>query len=178
MRLDENGRRQFADYFAARHLLVRRTAYLLCGDWYWADDLTQSAFIKLARGWRRIRDQHAIDAYMRTCVIRTYLAEARRVWRQRERPYGDLPDVPTDRDSAESSERRIVFAAALMRLAPRQRATLVCRYYHGLDVAETAAALGCSEGTVKSQTAKGLSALRLTLADAELILTVKGTRDA
>jgi len=49
---------------------------------------------------------------------------------------------------------------------PRQRATLVCRFYQGLDVQETAEALGCSPGTVKSQTARGLSALRAALGDA------------
>ena len=174
MPLDEVGRRQFGEYFAARHILVRRTAYLLCGDWYWAEDLTQATFIKLARGWQRVRDQQALDAYVRTCLLRTYLAETRRIWRRVERSYADLPDVPDDGDSAETSTSRMVFAAALMRLPPRQRATLVCRYFQGMDVAETAAALGCSAGTVKSQTAKGLAALRLALGDAELVLTVDG----
>lgn len=171
MRLDEDeGRRQFGEYFAARHLLVRRTAYLLCGDWHWAEDLTQATFIKVASGWQRIRDQHAVDAYVRTCLLRTYLAETRRGWRRRERSYAELPDVPVD-DGAELSASRMAFADALKQLPPRQRATLICRYYQGMDVAETAAALGCSDGTVKSQTAKGLAALRLALGDVVTPLT-------
>jgi RNA polymerase sigma factor (sigma-70 family) len=63
-------------------------------------------------------------------------------------------------------DRRLVFERALRQVPPRQRVTLVCRFYQGLDVAETAAALGCSEGTVKSQTARGLAALRRVLGDA------------
>jgi len=160
MRLDDDARRRFGEYFAARHIVVRRTAYLLCGDWHWADDLTQSTFIKVAAGWHRIRDAQLLDAYVRTCLVRTFLADTRRSWRRRERSYADVPDGPVGGDGAESSASRMLFAAALQQLPPRQRTTIVCRYYQGLDVAETAVVLGCSEGTVKSQTAKALSALR------------------
>ncbi|MEV4136681.1 SigE family RNA polymerase sigma factor [Dactylosporangium sp. NPDC049742] len=167
MRLDDDDRRQFGEYFAARHIVVRRTAYLLCGDWHWADDLTQATFIKVAAGWQRVRDQQALDAYTRTCLLRTYLSETRRVWRRRERPYAEPPDTPFDDDGTE----RMLFAAALSQLPPRRRATIICRYYQGMDVAATAAALGCSEGTVKSQTAKALAALRVALGDAVPALT-------
>jgi RNA polymerase sigma-70 factor (sigma-E family) len=160
MRLDDDARRRFGEYFAARHSVVRRTAYLLCGDWHWADDLTQATFIKVAAGWHRIRDVQVLDAYVRTCLVRTFLADTRRSWRRRERSYADVPDGPAAGDGAESSTSRMFFAAALQQLPPRQRATIVCRYYQGLDVAETAAVLGCSEVTVKSQTAKALAALR------------------
>ncbi|WP_426502693.1 sigma factor [Dactylosporangium sp. McL0621] len=69
MRLDDDARRRFGEYFAARHIVVRRTAYLLCGDWHWADDLTQSTFVKVAAGWHRIRDAQVLDAYARTCLV-------------------------------------------------------------------------------------------------------------
>lgn len=160
MRDEDEERRQFSEYFAARREAVRRAAYLICGDWHWADDLTQTAFIRLAAGWHRVRDRQALDAFVRTCLVRAYLSETRRVWRRREKSYADLPEADTGRDDAETVTRRLAFAQALRELPPRQRVTLVCRYYQGLDVAETAAALGCSEGTVKSQTARGLARLR------------------
>jgi len=62
----EAARRAFADYFAARRDATRRVAFLLCGDWHWADDLTQVAFVRLAAGWARIRDPGARDAFVRT----------------------------------------------------------------------------------------------------------------
>lgn len=165
MRDEDEDRRQFNEYFTARRDTVRRAAYLMCGDWHWADDLAQAAFIRLAAGWHRIRDRQALDAFVRTCLVRAYLAETRRVWRRRESSFADLPETAGGSDDAERVARRLAFAQALRKLPPRQRVTLVCRYYQGLDVAETAAALGCSEGTVKSQTARGLAALRRLLGD-------------
>ncbi|GGL13226.1 SigE family RNA polymerase sigma factor [Mangrovihabitans endophyticus] len=159
--------RQFAAYFAAAHGRVRRVAYVICGDWHWAEDLTQTAFIRLAAGWHRVEDHAALDAYVRTCLIRAYLAETRRVWRRREQSWAELPETGAD-DASEAVTRRLVFERALRRLPPRQRVTLVCRYYQGLDVAQTAAALRCSEGTVKSQTAKGLASLRAVLGTVDL----------
>jgi len=171
MRSDEDeDRRQFSEYFAARHDVVRRTAYLMCGDWHWADDLAQSAFIRLAAAWHKVRDREALDAFVRTCLVRAYLAETRRVWRRRERSFAELPEPAgagggAADDNAETATRRLLFIRALGELPPRQRVTLICRYYQGLDVAETAVALNCSEGTVKSQTARGLAALRRVLGD-------------
>ncbi|MEU2615074.1 SigE family RNA polymerase sigma factor [Micromonospora sp. NPDC007271] len=166
MRSDEDeNRRQFSEYFAARREVVRRTAYLMCGDWHWADDLAQAAFIRLAASWHRIRDPQALDAFVRTCLVRAYLSETRRVWRRRERAVAEPPELAGD-DSIEAANRRMVFVHALRQVPPRQRVTLICRFYQGLDVAETAAALGCSEGTVKSQTARGLDTLRRVLGDA------------
>jgi RNA polymerase sigma-70 factor (sigma-E family) len=162
---DDVEQREFVEYFAARRDAVRRTAYLLCGDWYWADDLTQGAFIRLAAGWRRVRDRGALDAFVRTCLVRAYLSEARRIWRRRERTVAEPPDTAAGPGDAESVARRAQFTTALRQLPPRQRAVLVCRYYQDLDVAATAVALRCSPGTVKSQTAKALAKLRDLLDD-------------
>jgi RNA polymerase sigma-70 factor (sigma-E family) len=162
---DDEGERQFGEYFAARRETVRRTAYLMCGDWHWADDLAQTAFIRLAAAWDKVRDQQALDAFVRTCLFRAYLAETRRVWRRRERSFAEPPES-AGHDHTEASVRRVVFTRALGKLPPRQRVTLICRFYQGLDVAETAATLGCSQGTVKSQTARGLATLRGLLGDA------------
>ncbi len=163
--VEDAGAGEFAEYFAARRDAVRRAAYLLCGDWYWADDLTQVAFVRLAAGWHRVRDRAALDAFVRTCLVRAYLDETRRVWRRREHTQAEPPDVGMADDDADATTRRVVFEAALRQLAPRQRAVLVCRFYQGLDVAETAEVLGCSAGTVKSQTARALARMRALLDD-------------
>jgi len=160
---------QFAAYFAARRDAVRRTAYLLCGDWHFADDLTQMAFVRVAAGWRRVRERGALDAYVHTILIRTFLAEQRRWFRRRERSTAEVVDAgPADANPADAISRRLAVAAALRRLPDGQRAVIVARFYADLDVAATAEALGCSPGTVKSQTARAVRALREHLTDLDL----------
>ena len=166
--------RQFREYFAARREVVRRTAYVLCGDWHWADDLTQTAFMRLVVSWRKVRDQQSLDAYVRTCLVRTYLSEAGRMWRRREWSTAEPPERAVPADPTDSTAGLLTFAAALRRLPARQRAVLVCRYYQDLDVATTAATLGCSVGTVKSHTARGLTRLRELLGQDDELTTVGG----
>ncbi len=156
---------QFSEFYAARRDVVRRTAYLLCGDWHWADDLTQVAFMRLAVNWRKVRDRGALDAFVRTCLMRGYLSETRRAWRRREHSHADVPDTRAGPDTVEQLAARSAFTAALGKLPPRQRAALVCRYYDDLDVAATAEAMGCSEGTVKAHAARGLARLKQLLGD-------------
>jgi RNA polymerase sigma-70 factor (sigma-E family) len=151
---------EFTTYFAARAAVVRRSAYLLCGDWHAADDLAQEAFIRLARSWDKIRDPLAVDAFMRTCLVRTYLREQRRPWRRHEHPVSDIPEAAVAADLEAAQLGRLAIAGALRSVPPRQRAALVCRYLWDLDVADTARVLGCSTGTVKSQTARALDNLR------------------
>ena len=162
--------RAFAEYFAARQDAVRRSAYLLCGDWHRADDVAQTAFVKLHRHWERVRDKGALDAWMRRTVVRTVVDESRRPWR-RERPTEVLPERAVDAaDPGEAMGTRELVLAGLRQVPPRQRAVLVLRFIEDQDVAATAAALGCTEGTVKSQTARGLSTLRAALeTDGEVV---------
>ena len=155
---DDDG---FAVLFAARAASVRRTAYLLCGSWPQAEDLTQTAFAKLYAVWPRVRDRGVADAYLRKIVTRAHLDESRRPWR-RERPAADLPELPAQ---TASTDDRMVLLAALANVPPRQRACLVLRYFADCSIEETAAALGCTAGTVKSNTARGLDALRAVLGD-------------
>ncbi|MGQ0840354.1 SigE family RNA polymerase sigma factor [Actinokineospora sp.] len=164
--MDQREEQEFAEYFAARRDAVRRTAYMLCGDWHRADDLTQTAFVALHRSWRKIRDRGALDAYVRRSVVRALIDETRRPWR-RERHVEQLPEVATgDGEIGDAVATRSALLDGLSRVPPRQRAVLVLRFLEGLDVAGTAEALKCSEGTVKSQTARGLTALRDVLGDA------------
>jgi len=154
--VDDADEQAFAEYFRARRDTVRRTAFLLCGDWHRADDHAQSAFVALHRHWRKIREPRAMDAWVRKTLVRAVVDESRRPWR-RERSTDRTPEVAgVDTDVA----TRTALVDALRKVPARQRAVLVLRYLEGLDVAGTAAALGCSEGTVKSQTSHGLAALR------------------
>lgn len=164
-RVDEASEREFAEYFRARLDTVRRTAFLMCGDWHRADDHAQSAFVSLHRHWRKIRDKAALDAWMRRTLVRSVIDESRRPWR-RERFTAEPDDTVGVPAASEAVATRHVLVDGLRTVPPRQRAVLVLRFLEGLDIAATAAALGCSEGTVKSQTSHGLAALRASLGDA------------
>ncbi|HEX7661930.1 MAG TPA: SigE family RNA polymerase sigma factor [Pseudonocardiaceae bacterium] len=167
--MDQRDEQEFAEYFTARRDAVRRSAFLLCGDWHRADDLAQHAFVALHRHWNGIRDRGALDAYVRRSLVRAVIDESRRPWR-RERFTDAVPETSDVAGGAaeigEAVATRTTLVGALRRVPPRQRAVLVLRFLDGLDVADTAAALGCTAGTVKSQTAKGLAALRAELGEA------------
>jgi RNA polymerase sigma-70 factor (sigma-E family) len=164
--VEERQEREFAEYFAARREAVRRSAYLLCGDWHRADDLAQTAFVALHRHWRTVRDRGALDAYVRRTLVRAVIDESRRPWR-RERFTDEVPEVADTAGGApeigDTVATRAALVGALAKVPPRQRAVLVLRFLEGLDVSGTAKALGCTEGTVKSQTARGLATLRAEL---------------
>ena len=147
----------FAEYFAARSDALRGTAFLLCGDWHRAEDLVQSAFTRLYVHWGRVARHEALDPYVRQVLIRVFIDDGRRGWWRRER----TQDFPVERPGAEPhTDDRLMLLRALAEVPPRQRAVLVLRYWEDMSVEETAAALSCSAGTVKSQAARGLQTLR------------------
>jgi RNA polymerase sigma-70 factor (sigma-E family) len=147
----------FAEYFAARSDAMRRSAFLLCGDWHRAEDLTQTAFTKLYLAWHRISRHEVLDGYVRRMLIRTFLDERRLSWWRRVR----VTDVPIESATPESDpDNRIAVLAALSTVPPRQRAVLILRYWEDLSIEDTAELLDCSAGTVKSQAARGLQTLR------------------
>lgn len=161
--MDQRDEQEFAEYFAAKRDFVRRSAFLLCGDWHRADDLAQTAFVALHRKWSRIRDRASVDAYLRKTLVRAAIDESRRPWR-RERQVDRLPEPePGGTRLDDQVATRTDLINALRAVPPKQRAVLVLRYFEGLDVAAVAAAMGCSEGNVKSQTARGLAKLRTAL---------------
>src|SRR5262249_54162189 len=168
---DDTERAAFAEFYSARRETVRRTAYLLCGDWHLADDLTQVAFVRVALAWQRIRDPAALDAFTRTCLMRVFLTEHRRSWRRRERALEPGLDVAAR--PREDVDLRMTLLPALRALPPRQRATIVWRYFQGLDVEQTAEVMGCTAGNVKSQTARALATLRRRLGPAAADLLTK-----
>jgi len=153
---------EFSAYVAARARLLRRSAYLLCGDWHRAEDLTQSALTKVYLAWSRVRRADNVDAYVRQVLVRTYLDEQRRRWRSEQLSGETLDGLRPD--PAAASDQRLDLLRALATLPPRQRAAVVLRCWEDLPITEVARALDCSEGTVKSQTSRGLAALRGVLA--------------
>jgi RNA polymerase sigma-70 factor (sigma-E family) len=161
---DEESFRRFAIEHAAK---LRRSAYLFCGDWHLAEDLMQTTLIKIYRSWSRVEKDESLANYGRTVLLRTWLDEKRRPWRRSEQSEAAVPErLDESRGPDDSPERlwaRDLVHRGLLRLPPRQRAVLVLRYFDDLSVAEAAAVMGCSQGTVKSQTARGLDALRTSV---------------
>jgi len=151
-------------YVNGRLTAMRRVAHMLCGDPDQADDLVQETITKLYARWPRISQADNVDAYVHTMIVRAFLDEKRRGWWR----VGLFASTP-DRTSAPQQpvEDRTMLRAALTRVPVRQRAVLVLRFMCDLPIAEVAEILGCSPGTVKSQTSHGLSRLRQILGDPE-----------
>ena len=159
----------FDEFVATRSPALLRTAYLLTGDHGLAEDLLQTALAKCWFAWGRIDGPP--EPYVRRVLATTYATWWRRKWRG-ERPTGELPDRGDPPATAPVDDRDALWRA-LGALPRRQRAVVVLRYYEDLSEAETAAALGISTGTVKSQAAKALAALRR---DGDLARTIGGSQ--
>ncbi len=155
---------EYSDFVAARQVHLRRIAYAVCGDWHRADDLLQTALVKLYVAWPRVRRDGREEAYCRQIIVRANIDEGRRPWRRRERSGLEGFDRPA-RSGMPPEERSALFDA-LQGLPVMQRRTVVLRHWLGLSVSETAREMGLSEGTVKSHTFRGLAALRGVLDEA------------
>lgn len=152
----------FAAYLAARQPSLLRTAYLLTGNRHDAEDLVQTAFAKLYLSWDKVRHQGSMDGYVRRILVNEHNSLWRRAWKRREhaaddsvlhaldRPHHDVPDHGVGAELWE----------VVQTLPRKARAVVVLRYYEEMTEAETAAVLGISVGTVKSQTSRALAALR------------------
>ncbi|MGO9875535.1 MAG: SigE family RNA polymerase sigma factor [Acidimicrobiia bacterium] len=152
----------FDFYVIERSPALLRLAFLVTGDRYRAEDLVQTTLAKVLRRWDATAAKGDPHPYVRKVLIHTALGWRRRKWAG-EQPTYYLPDHATDHDIADLAARREHLRYALLQLPPRQRAAVVLRHYDDLSEEQTAAALGCSVGTVKSQTAKGLAHLRTLL---------------
>jgi RNA polymerase sigma-70 factor (sigma-E family) len=161
---EHKGESAFREYVTSRLDILRRTAYLLCRDWHTADDLVSVTITKLYRHWNRIGGDERLDGYVNKVLLRVWLDERRRPWR-REQPTEELPESPIPVDLRVVDRAQVL--DLLDSLPPRRRAAVVLRLYLDLSVEETAEILGCSTGTVKSQTARGLETLRVRAAEAQ-----------
>lgn len=141
---------------------MRRTAFLLSGDWFLADDLVQDALVRIYQAWPRLERSGDFSAYARRVLVNLYVDHRRRPWR-RERPTDEIPDREMQADSGADDRDKLL--AALRQVPPRQRAVLVLRFWEDQSIEQTAQILGTGAGNVKSQTSRGLTTLRTALAE-------------
>jgi len=159
---------EFREFARDRAWPLQQAAYLLCGDWHSAQDVVQETLIKAYRHWPRVKRADNPDAYVRGILLN----EVRDRWR---RPEGAVPVAgftaePAVPDASDDIARRDRLLQALLELPLQQRATVVLRYLEDLTQVETAKLLGCSEGTVKSQSSRALATLRTFLTRTESTL--------
>ena len=164
---------EFTEFVHASWASLYRTAYLLLGDRSEAEDLVQTTLAKTYASWSKVRDLEAAPSYARTVLVNTAASWFRKKSWRNERPTESLPDRGHETDPTD----RPALIDALAQLPPRQRAVIVLRYYDDLSVSQTAEALGCSDGTVKSQTSDALTKLRGLLGDAVIPLELGAHHD-
>lgn len=150
----------FEDFVSVRYGELLRTAYLLTGGQHAAEDLLQTVLLRAMRRWSHIGEPMA---YLRRAMANQSASRWRWLGRRTEFLTAAVPDRPASGDSARDVAVRDELLAALGTLPPRMRAVLVLRYWEDLSEQDTAAALGCSAGAVKSQASRGLARLRSVL---------------
>lgn len=155
----------FASYVTERRPALLRWAWSVAGDLHTAEDLVQVSLVRVLARWDDLRDKGAADAYVWRTITRQHISWQRQRWRRDEVTAAVLPERTTT--AAPDTDASGLWA--LVRALPaQQRAAVVLRYYEELTVAEAAAVLGCSTGTVKSNTSRGLATLRRLAADTAL----------
>jgi RNA polymerase sigma-70 factor (sigma-E family) len=164
---------EFAEFVTRWSPALLRVAFLLTSDRGEAEDLLQAALLKTSRHWGRLSDREAAYPYVRRVLVTMHTS-----WRRRRRVHEVLLDQIPEPASAAPSVLEIGRALqALGQLPPRMRAVVVLRCYEGLTEAETAVVLGCSLGSVKSQTSRGLARLRELLTQPDpTVLAPEGAR--
>lgn len=154
-------RSDFESWLAARDGALQRLALLLTGCPHQGQDLTQTTLAKLYLAWDRLSDHDQVDAYARQIMLNEHRSTWRRPWRRREISSESPPEVGVP--AHEYDDSAVAVWTIVKALPPRQRAVIVLRYYEQLTEPETAAVLGISLGTVKSQAHRAIATLRTTL---------------
>lgn len=145
-------------FVKARYGRLVRVAFLLCGDVGLAEDLVQTTLSKTVAVWPRLHHLEGVDSYVQRILVNSYLsARRRRSWW--ERPLARALEEQAQ-DPYAAVEQRDWLRRALDGLPARQRAAVVLRFYQDLSEQEAAAVMGCSVGTVKSLSSRGLHRLR------------------
>jgi RNA polymerase sigma-70 factor (sigma-E family) len=170
--VDERARQDFAEFVAGRSAELLRLAYVLTADQHEAEDLLQSALAKAAARWGRIRS--APEGYVRQIMYREQVSWWRRRARRPVTVVARVPEPPPREDQMVMVEARLALRDALLALPPGKRAMLVLRYLEDLPEAQVADVLGCSVGTVRSQTRKAIAQLRSVLPSLGLTSTEAG----
>jgi RNA polymerase sigma-70 factor (sigma-E family) len=169
--VDERNRREFGEFVSARSAALIGLAYVLTADQHAAEDLLQTALTRAAARWGRIHS--APEAYVRQIMYREQISSWRRRARRRETAMAEPPDQAVVADTG--TEARLIVRDALRALPAGKRAALVLRYLEDLPEAQVADILGCSVGTVRSQTSKAITQLRSVLALAGLSSIEEGS---
>ncbi|MFC8453012.1 SigE family RNA polymerase sigma factor [Kitasatospora sp. NPDC057223] len=165
----------FEEFAATRAARLFPLAYLMCGDWHQAQDLVQSALVKIYAAWGRLHhgpEEYSLDAYARKVLLRCYLSH-RRLRRSDEIAVAEVPDSPAALDglTARSADLRLALVAAVRQLPPRNRAVVVLRYLEDHSIEAVAGMLDTSPSAVKGLSTRSLARLREILAeDRELLL--------
>lgn len=149
----------FASFVREHTPALLRTAYLLTGSANAAEELVQDTLVRLYPKWHLVEEAELPLAYVRRALANAFVNQQRRAAR-RELAYADLPERPDQRDAFGQVADRDEIWARLAVLPERQRAALVLRYWEGLSDDDTANALGCRVGTVRSLISRGLATLR------------------
>ncbi|TCC15356.1 SigE family RNA polymerase sigma factor [Kribbella sindirgiensis] len=157
---------EFTEFAATTIRRLRRTAYLMCGDWHRAEDAAQDALVKVYRRWHRIDRTQGVNAYAHQCLVTAVFDQSRKPWR-RERLIETDEQTGLLPDPVGSVDNRMLVVQALSALPPSQRACVVLRHYADLSLEQTAEILGIGLGGVKSQTSRGLARLRELLDQTE-----------
>jgi RNA polymerase sigma-70 factor (sigma-E family) len=161
----DSGRGAFEAFARRAAPSLLRSAFLLCGDRGHAEDLLQVTLWRTAQRW--VVAGQAPDAYAHRVLV-NLSRDRRRGQRRRVSEWlGSDDRVDVELDHSERFAQRDVMSRAVRRLPDRQREVIVLRFFLGLSIAQTAAALGSSEGTVKSHTARALARMRELLGESE-----------
>jgi RNA polymerase sigma-70 factor (sigma-E family) len=157
---------EFESWMVARQRRLLHLAFLLTGDVHTAEDLVQTTLAKLYLAWDRVDKDGNVDAYARRILTNEHASLWRRPWKRREVSTDDFAvHEPSAVDAAYDGTGAALWTA-VRALPPRQRTVIALRYYEQLTEAETAATLGISVGTVKSQASRAIATLRTRLGDA------------
>ena len=160
----------FKDFFHLEFARLRDFGYVLTGSWFEAEELAQEAMVRTLRAWDRIRDRENPGLY-----ARAVLANRRRTIFRRSVVAARVEPVHVPHaEAADALEERAVLWEAVRSLPRRQKAAVVLRFYEDMTEAQTAAALGCAVGTVKSLVHRALETLRGRLGEANEITSIEG----
>lgn len=161
--MDTGALDRFSAFAASRGPRLYRLAMLLTGDSHTAQDLVQDTLASLYVSWRKVEAAEDADAYARRALVNA----SNRRFRRRRAPELLVSELPEVAGPASGIGMQAGLQAALMDLPAGQRQVVALRFLEDLSVEQTAAVIGCSTGTVKSQTSKALTALRVHLTPVE-----------
>lgn len=161
----------YAAYVATRRRALLAAAHRLTRNGHDAEDLLQTVLTRTYTAWPHLDDAHAADAYVRRAMVNQSISWSRQRWRTQEVGAAEVPEpaaagltsLATSEGTPADPDERAQLWSLVLRLPPRQRATLALRFYEDMSVAEVARTLGCSVGTVKSNTSRGLATLRASM---------------